>query len=123
MPGGFESTTKNSLTHALDGRPAHVLITALACALLATLLLGPPAPPLAPVSAGPVAGESPRPRRVSTSPDENTATATPPQAHPRTAETENAIPLTRAAARRRIEKITPVPWLARFGPVALERRE
>ena len=31
-------------------------------------------------------------------------------------------PLTRAAARRRVETISPVPWLARFGPVALERR-
>jgi hypothetical protein len=123
MLGDLESRTKSSATHALDRRTARVFVTALACALLAALLLSPPVPPIAPVHAGPVAGDSPTPRRVSTSPEEDTARATPPQARPHAAQTENAIPLTRAAARRRVEKISPAPWLARFGPVSLERRE
>jgi hypothetical protein len=122
--GGFESTTKNSTTEALGQRPAHVFVIALACTLFAALsLLSPPGPPIAPVTAGPAAGDSPSPRRVSTSPEENTAMATPPKASPQSGDAENATPLTRAAARRRVEKISPVPWLTRFGPVSLERRE
>jgi hypothetical protein len=121
--GGFESTTKNSATEALGQRPAHAFVTALACTLLAALLLSPPVPPIASVTAGPAPGDSPSPRRVSTSPDENTALASPPPASPQSGDAGNAIPLTRAAARRRVETISPVAWLTRFGPVSLERRE
>lgn len=32
-------------------------------------------------------------------------------------------PLTRAAARRRVDELSPVPWLERFGAVAVERRD
>jgi hypothetical protein len=32
-------------------------------------------------------------------------------------------PLTRAAARRQVETITPAHWLSRFGRVDVERRD
>ncbi len=134
MSDGHESTTSDPATDAPGRRRAHAFVAAFAGALLTALLLSPrapsiaPVPPLATLPAGPVAGEpvaaeAPSPRRVSTSPDENSGRATATQARPQAVETENATPLTRAAARKRIEKISPGPWLARFGPVSVERRE
>ena len=40
-----------------------------------------------------------------------------------TAARRDQVPLTRAAARRRIEAVTPVEWLARFGSVEVQRRK
>ncbi len=62
--------------------------------------------------------------RVSTSPETGAAQAqATPDPSAIAAPTDAPPPLTRAAARRRVETISPVPWLARFGPVSLERRE
>jgi len=33
------------------------------------------------------------------------------------------LPLTRAAARQRVESLSPLPWLSRFGPVAVEQAD
>ncbi|MEZ4282746.1 MAG: hypothetical protein R3F21_24375 [Myxococcota bacterium] len=62
--------------------------------------------------------------RVSTSPEASGPSPfaiEPPT--PRTSDDDGLPPLTRAATRRRVESISPVPWLARFGPVSLERHE
>ncbi len=62
--------------------------------------------------------------RVAASPDASepspTAISTPT---PRQSEDDDLPPLTRAATRRRVESISPLPWLARFGPVSLEQHE
>ena len=123
--------------------PACVAST-LASALAAVCMVG----MVGPVAARPVAAESPvrqdppvgpaagaarepaRTRsaaadaRVSMSPEENAATV--PLAPASSAHAGNSVdtaPLTRAASRRRVETISPVPWLSRFGPVSLEHRE
>ena len=41
----------------------------------------------------------------------------------RTAAGDDGLPLTRAAARQRVEAMSPAAWLAHFGPVAIERHE
>jgi hypothetical protein len=62
--------------------------------------------------------------RVSTSPETNAATpATSRPASALAIAADAPPPLTRAAARQRVESISPLPWLARFGPVSLEHRE
>jgi hypothetical protein len=69
---------------------------------------------------------SPPDARVSTSPDPSTPAQSaihPPTPGATASEDDGLPPLTRAATRRRIESISPVPWLARFGPVSLEQRE
>jgi len=38
----------------------------------------------------------------------------------RTATTTDAPPLTRAAAQRRIERMSPTRWLARYGEVSID---
>ncbi len=62
--------------------------------------------------------------RVSTSPDVIPAARVSirPTTQPTSAD-DQLPPLTRAATRQRVESISPLPWLARFGPVSLERRE
>ncbi len=64
-------------------------------------------------------------RSVSTSPEP--AHARDPQrgALPQTAGpgSTQGLPLTRAAARQRIETLSPLPWLSRFGPVVVEQAE
>ena len=72
--------------------------------------------------------DEPRPdapdARVSTSPDviPTTRHSIRPAASHTHAE-DRLPPLTRAATRQRVESISPVPWLAQFGPVSLEQRE
>ncbi len=41
----------------------------------------------------------------------------------RTGADDNGLPLTRAAARQRVEEMSPAAWLAHFGPVSIERHE
>lgn len=36
---------------------------------------------------------------------------------------DDGLPLTRAAARQRVEEMSPAAWLAHFGPVSIERHE
>jgi hypothetical protein len=126
MMGGFQSNSRRGQTGS-----------AAAPWLLAGLLLAGPAasgqPGERPVETpGPPAAGAAREvddtgameARVSTSPESDSAQAratTDPSATARPA--DDPPPLTRAAARRRVETISPVPWLARFGPVSLERRE
>lgn len=62
--------------------------------------------------------------RVSTSPDvipTARSAIRPPTLQ--TSADDHLPPLTRAATRQRVESISPVPWLAQFGPVSLEQRE
>jgi hypothetical protein len=62
--------------------------------------------------------------RVSMSVAAHAGSPTPPSAVMRTTGTGNdQPPLTRAAARQRVDGISPAAWLARFGLVSIERRE
>jgi len=88
--------------------------------VVALLALAGPIGAAAAENAGPQAADA----RVSMSPEEASATNSPAapstQSTPKSAD---APPLTRAAARQRVETISPVPWLARFGPVSLKNHE
>ncbi len=132
MMGGFQSNMTNARPEVVVRRPARAFATAFASTLLGTFLATLVVPPLVPIPlvlpAGPVAAGPAETAhaRVSTSPDEHAATAIAPPPSPLAgvaSDGEDPTPLTRAAARRRVESISPVPWLARFGPVSLERRE
>ncbi|MFO0689880.1 MAG: hypothetical protein U0900_14380 [Myxococcota bacterium] len=61
--------------------------------------------------------------RVSTSPEDHppASAATARPARPMRV-VEDEPPLTRAAARQRVESMSPAQWLERFGPVVIERR-
>jgi hypothetical protein len=123
MMGGFQSITATKTCAALVGSTGRLAVTALAAALLGTVVLAVAPAAEAAESAKP-AGRAPTAHaRVSMSPDGHGPTDQPPQATPPAGDGLDALPLTRAAARRRVESISPVPWLAHFGPVSLERRE
>lgn len=100
-------------------RTRPVATTAL---LLASLLAVPIASADAPAS--PVRPTPSGERPVSTSPEPERAVdrdrGAPGRA--RSASTVG-LPLTRAAARQRVETLSPLPWLSRFGPVVVERAE
>ena len=62
--------------------------------------------------------------RVSTSPDQEAPTAAVDTSSARRRPgADGATPLTRAAARQRVQTISPAPWLAGFGAVSVELRE
>ncbi len=136
--GGFQSIkTRLGSTNRAPSGPQ----TRMAAALLAAAIL---------CGAGRVTAESPsqaeRPSHTQAAnpvaaTDEGTAVAaakargsmsvaaqagspTPTSAVKRTTGTGNdQPPLTRAAARHRVDGISPAAWLGRFGPVSIERRE
>lgn len=141
-PASFLGTPIPATPVLARAKPIPAFVAATLAPLLAAVFL------VGPLAAGPVAAESPSPKdarprteagaadqpggtrataahaRVSMSPEEDAAAVSPaPPASARAGESTHATPLTRAAARRRVETISPVPWLARFGPVSLERRE
>lgn len=108
MLGGFQSISWSNQTPVR----ACPLAVAAACLIAAALVAGPAAAdrPEARVSRGP----EPIATRAGGSVEAAAPDAAPAAERP---------PLTRAAARQRVETISPVPWLARFGPVSLEQRE
>lgn len=57
---------------------------------------------------------------VSTSPSELAAAGAEPRER-LAGQGSDGLPLTRAAARRRVEAMTPVTWLSSFGPVTVGR--
>lgn len=90
--------------------------------LLASLLAAPitsadsPVSPARPTPAGD--------RSVSTSPEsERTVDWDRGAAGRAGAASKPGPPLTRAAARQRIETLSPLPWLSRFGPVVVEQAD
>lgn len=112
MMGGFQS---NSAVFVAPWLLAGVLAAGAA---------SPPAAGAAGAAADAAAEAEATDARVSTSPETNEAAPSP--ARPASVLANGAAappPLTRAAARQRVESISPVPWLARFGPVSLEHRE
>ena len=152
MLGGFQFRSSGPTTGALARRPDTPILarakhlptfvaSTLASALSAVFMVGPLA--VRPVAAespvrqdpgvGPAAGAAREPAgtrsaaadaRVSMSPEENALMVSPAPASSAIAgDSADETPLTRAAARRRVETISPVRWLSRFGPVSLERRE
>lgn len=94
-------------------------VTALFTVLVLALALAGPVAAAAEASDDRLAAADPR---VSMSPEQAAATTSSSPSTAPQAESALEPPLTRAAARRRVETISPVPWLARFGPVSLEGR-
>lgn len=65
-----------------------------------------------------------REARVSTSPEDHALSNAPAERPARPMRVlEDEPPLTRAAARQRVETMSPARWLERFGPVTVERHE
>jgi hypothetical protein len=115
MLGGFRSTT--GMTEAVRAR------LALATALLVLLTAG-SGPARSEGSAPERAVELDEPVRVSTSPDQQTPNAVADTSSARRRPgADGTAPLTRAAARQRVQTISPAPWLAGFGAVSVELRE
>lgn len=60
--------------------------------------------------------------RVSMSPEEPAGSTRSPARSKRGAGTgEDGLPLTRAAARQRVEAMSPTAWLAHYGAISIER--
>jgi hypothetical protein len=115
MLGGFRSTT--GMTESV--RAMLALTTALLVLLMA--------------DGGPARAEGSAPERV-VGPDRGVPVSMSPESQAPTAAAatdsarrrpvaEVAAPLTRAAARQRLQTISPAPWLAGFGAVSVELRE
>ena len=118
MLGGFQFVSGDPTARAC----ARLSGPFLAGVLAALFLVGPAAaePEREPRSTRSAAADA----RVSMSPDANEAAVSPaPPSSPLAEDSSDTTPLTRAAARRRVESISPVHWLTRFGPVSLERHE
>ena len=128
--GGFQFISRSKLgaANAAQTGPRSSAARAAAGALLTLALLGTPSGPIAAETGSGATTPFPGPARearVSTSPEDHAA-RTAPAARPtrpmRVVDDEGP-PLTRAAARRRVESMTPARWLEHFGPVTVERRK
>ena len=98
------------------------LVAPAACLLSALLA--------APVSSADTPASPPRPtpsdeRPVSMSPEPERAQdpEQDPLGQAAGSGSTQGLPLTRAAARQRVETVSPLPWLSRFGPVVVEQAE
>jgi hypothetical protein len=90
--------------------------------LLASLLAAPIASADPPVSPARPMPSSDRP--VSMSPESERAGDRDRGAAGRAGAASTAgLALTRAAARQRVETLSPLPWLSRFGPVVVEQAD
>lgn len=129
MMGGFQSNSPAKLgaPPATQPGPGAAIARAAACGGVALALLAAPigsataetGPVATPVIAEPT-GEA----RVSTSPEDHASSTAPALRPARPMRVRsNEPPLTRAAARQRVETMSPARWLERFGPVVVERSE
>lgn len=130
MVGVFQFTPRENsgaAAAAQTGQPSAIVAVA-AGGLLALALLAARAASAetgGTDSRAPAPGAGPtRAERVSTSPEAHPvgSSATTRPARPMRV-IEDEPPLTRAAARQRVESMSPAQWLERFGPVVVERRE
>jgi hypothetical protein len=62
-------------------------------------------------------------RAVSMSPEVLRGSRLEPGAAPPKKPTPHAPPLTRAAVKERVEGMSPLPWLTRYGEISIDRRE
>jgi hypothetical protein len=134
MMGGFQFSRvqRRVGARALAGRPlpayrlmAAFLVGATVLAIAALLGLASPAGAEPPDRAPTLGSETPPKPRVSTSPE------TMPEAPNRMASeldrprrvVDDGPPLTRAATRERLARMSPTHWLAHFGDVSIERHD
>ncbi|MBK7949028.1 MAG: hypothetical protein IPK00_09840 [Deltaproteobacteria bacterium] len=129
MMGGFKSNfpATGGASATRQPGPRAAIALAAACGGIALALLATTAGPVA-AETGPMATPAiPGPTgeaRVSTSPEEHTSSTAPALRPSRPMRVlSNEPPLTRAAARQRVETMSPARWLERFGPVVVERHE
>lgn len=124
--GGFQSNSRPSRTGSATARwllAGLLLAGSTVPGQASDLPIGTPSLPAA-GAARAVDGAEPPDARVAASPEPDASLAPAPSGpSARANAAEEPPPLTRAAARRRVETISPMPWLVRFGPVSLERRE
>lgn len=137
MVGGFQSNRRTGRGPASgSSRSTHPPLPALrtvaafavgaaVLAIAALLSLASTASAEPPERSGEQRMQSERKPRVSMSPEALPATTSHPTAtlDPTRRTPDEEPPLTRAATRQRVDRMSPTRWLAHYGDVSIERRE